>query len=78
MTANVKNRPPARPRVLGGSTKLLGAAEAAERIHVPVSRLYRRWQEWGMPGFHVGRSLVFYERELDAWVQQLHDAEVAP
>ena len=75
MTRNVKADERQRPRVLGGSVRLVNAEEAAERLRIPLSRLYRRWREWEMPGFHVGRSLVFYERELDAWTQARRDAE---
>jgi excisionase family DNA binding protein len=58
------------PTRIGGSNKLISLADTAERLDVPVSTLYKRWREWGLKVYRVGRALKFRERDIEAWLDQ--------
>jgi excisionase family DNA binding protein len=58
------------PTRIGGSNKLISLADTAERLDVPVSTLYKRWREWGLKAYRVGRALKFRERDIEAWLDQ--------
>jgi excisionase family DNA binding protein len=62
-TANVAMR-------LGGSNRLIGVRETAERLDVPVSTLYKHWREWQLTAYRVGRALKFRERDIEAWLER--------
>ena len=56
----------------GGSNRVLSLAEAAERIGVAPSTLYKHWREWtGLRGFKVGSLVKFRERNVEAYLAQL-------
>jgi excisionase family DNA binding protein len=54
--------------VIGGSNKLLSAAETAELLGVHRETLYREWEKWGLRGIRVGRSIKFRERDIESWL----------
>jgi excisionase family DNA binding protein len=58
------------PTRIGGSNKLISLQETAERLDVPTSTLYKRWREWGLTAYRVGRSLKFRERDIDVWIDR--------
>jgi excisionase family DNA binding protein len=55
---------------LGGSNKMISLRETAGRLDVPVSTLYKRWQEWGLRAYRIGRALKFRERDIEAWLDR--------
>ena len=55
---------------LGGSNRLIGVRETAERLDVPVSTLYKHWREWQLTAYRVGRALKFRERDIEAWLER--------
>lgn len=56
---------------------MLTLAEAAERIGVAPSTLYKHWREWaGLRGFKVGNLVRFRERNVEAYVDQLERSAV--
>ena len=58
---------------------LLRLAEISDRIGVPVSTLrYWRHSGGGPPLFTLGRRLVGYTDEIDAWVEQQRRAQRGP
>ena len=59
-----------RTRALGGSTRLLTSAEAAERLNMSLSTFQKRWRSLGIPYHRHGRWLRFMERDLDHWLEQ--------
>lgn len=56
-------------RNLGGSRRLLTAAETAELLNVPLSSLYQKWRAWGLRAFRVGKALRFRESDVWLWVE---------
>jgi excisionase family DNA binding protein len=51
---------------------VLSLAEAAERIGVAPSTLYKHWREWAeLRGFKVGGLVRFRERNVEAYVDSL-------
>lgn len=59
--------------------ELLRLAEISDRIGLPVSTL-RYWRQHGEgpPLFTLGRRLVGYTDEIDAWVEQQRRAQRGP
>lgn len=56
----------------GGSNRSLSLAEAAERIGVAPSTLYKHWREWdGLRGFKVGNLVKFRERNVEDYLSRL-------
>jgi predicted DNA-binding transcriptional regulator AlpA len=50
--------------------RILGIPEAAARLgRSPDTLRYWRRRNEGPPSFKIGRRVVFYEHELDAWVE---------
>jgi excisionase family DNA binding protein len=58
---------------LGGSNRLLDMHEAAAYLAVPYSSLRRYRSRWGLRSVHVGRSVKFRLRDLDAFIER-HEA----
>jgi excisionase family DNA binding protein len=56
--------------VIGGSNKYIPAKEAAEFLGVHPDTLYRKWQEWGIPGVRIGTRLKFRVRDLEEWLRK--------
>lgn len=54
----------------GGSNITLSAKEIAEYMDCSVDTVYRRWREWGLPCFYVGRNLKARARDMDNWVER--------
>ncbi|WP_372476701.1 helix-turn-helix transcriptional regulator [Pseudonocardia terrae] len=53
---------------MGG--RILSISEAAARLgRSPDTLRYWRRRREGPPSFKIGRRVVFYEHELDAWVE---------
>jgi excisionase family DNA binding protein len=68
--ASMANRGTGRlPTRIGGSNKLISLADTAELLGVPTSTLYKRWREFGLPAYRVGRAIKFRERDIDAWLE---------
>ena len=59
--------------------ELLRLAEISDRIGIPVGTL-RYWRHCGEgpPLFTLGRRLVGYADEIDAWVEQQRRAQRGP
>lgn len=54
---------------------MLSLEEAAERIGVAPSTLYKHWREWGgLRGFKVGNLVKFRERNVEAHIDRLERA----
>jgi len=62
---------------LGGSNRLIGVRETAERLDVPVSTLYKHWREWQLTAYRVGRALKFRERDIEIWLERQRVGGVA-
>lgn len=59
----------------GGSNRALSLAEAAERIGIAPSTLYKHWREWKeLRGFKVGNLVKFRERNVESYIDQLERA----
>jgi excisionase family DNA binding protein len=58
------------PSRLGGSNKLVGAQELADRFGVPVATIYHEWRAWGLNGLKIGKHLRFRERDIEAWLDR--------
>lgn len=56
-------------RNLGGSRRLLSAAETAELLSVPLSTLYQKWRTWGLRAYRVGKALRFRESDVWLWLE---------
>lgn len=54
----------------GGSNRLMTADEVAAYIGVSVDTIYRRWDEWGMNGYRIGRALRFRERDVEGFIER--------
>jgi excisionase family DNA binding protein len=51
---------------------VLSLEEAAGRIGVAPSTLYKHWREWkDLRGFKVGNLVRFRERNVESWIDQL-------
>lgn len=51
---------------------MLSLAEAAERIGVAPSTLYKHWQEWReLRGFKVSNRVKFRERNVESYLLRL-------
>jgi len=70
MTTTTQDGTKRLPTRIGGSNKLISLADTAELLDVPTSTLYKRWQEWGLQAYRVGRSLKFRERDVEAWIDR--------
>lgn len=63
---------------LGGSNRGLTLREAAPMVGKSYDSLRRRYREWGIPTFKVGRSVRIRERALEAWIKtQSQDGDAA-
>jgi len=49
--------------------KLLNMQEASEYLGAYFSTLQDNWKKWGIPGYKVGRNIMFRESELEDWLQ---------
>jgi excisionase family DNA binding protein len=59
----------------GGSNRVLSLEEAAERIGIAASTLYKHWREWSeLRGFKVGNLVRFRERNVESYIDQLERA----
>jgi excisionase family DNA binding protein len=58
------------PVPVGGSNRLLTAAEVADYLGVPVKTIYARWQDWGLTACRVGRHLRFRQRHVEDWLDR--------
>jgi excisionase family DNA binding protein len=58
------------PAPVGGSNRLLTAAEVADYLGVPVKTIYARWQDWGLTACRVGRHLRFRQRHVEDWLDR--------
>jgi excisionase family DNA binding protein len=56
------------PTAIGGSNRLLTAAEVADYLGVPVKTIYARRQDWGLTACRVGRHLRFRQRQVEDWL----------
>lgn len=54
--------------MIGGSNRMLSAAEAADKLGINRETLYRKWDDWGLRGVYVGSRLKFRERDLEQWL----------
>jgi hypothetical protein len=48
---------------------MLGAAETAALLDVPLSSLYQRWRAWGLRAYRIGKALKFRERDVLVWIE---------
>lgn len=56
----------------GGSNRALTLPEAAERIGVAPSTLYKHWRGWkDLRGYKVGNLVRFRERNVESFIGQL-------
>jgi excisionase family DNA binding protein len=56
----------------GGSNRVLSLEEAAERIGVAPSTLYKHWREWkDLRGYKAGNRVRFRERNVESFIDQL-------
>jgi excisionase family DNA binding protein len=58
------------PAAIGGSNRLLTAAEVADYLGVPVKTIYARWRDWGLTVCRVGRHLRFRQRQVEDWLER--------
>lgn len=58
----------------------MSAEETAELLGVSVDTVYRRWREWGLTGYKIGRLLKFRERDMENWLESraIDSAPVTP
>jgi excisionase family DNA binding protein len=56
--------------VIGGSNRLLTPQELAEMLGVPLSTVYDKWRDWGLPGKKIGKALRFRERDVLTWLEK--------
>jgi excisionase family DNA binding protein len=61
-------RQPVAP--VGGSNRLLTAADVADYLGVPVKTIYTRWRDWGLTACRVGRHLRFRQRHVEDWLDR--------
>jgi excisionase family DNA binding protein len=55
---------------LGGDRRLLGTAEAAQYLGVPVRSLQANWRVWSLRPYKVGRSLKFRASDLEVYLSE--------
>jgi len=48
----------------------MSAQETAEYLGLNVETLYRRWEEWGIQAYRIGRWLKFRERDVENWIEK--------
>ncbi len=53
---------------IGGSNRLIGTAELAAFLGVPVRTVQEEWRAWGLPGHKIGRYVKFRERDSERWL----------
>ena len=70
MTTKTQDGTTRLPTRIGGSNKLISLADTAARLDVPTSTLYKRWREWGLQAYRIGRALKFRERDIEAWLDR--------
>jgi predicted DNA-binding transcriptional regulator AlpA len=59
----------------GGSNRVLSLEEAAGRIGIAPSTLYKHWREWTeLRGFKVSNLVKFRERNVEAYIDRLERA----
>jgi len=58
----------------GGSNKALSAKEVAEDQGISVDTLFRKWRDWNMPAYYIGRQWRILERNYDAWLAERQKA----
>lgn len=59
----------ALPREFSVSSQLLRIKEAAEYLNIPLRTLYPYYQVWGIPFVRIGRSILFKQSDLDAYIE---------
>jgi excisionase family DNA binding protein len=52
--------------------KLLTVEEAAEKLRVSPSWIYKKVAARFLPCFRIGRTVRFSEKEIDSWLQSHH------
>lgn len=50
--------------------RLLTARQAAERLAVPLARLYELVREDRVPAVRIGRTIRVHPLALDAWIER--------
>jgi excisionase family DNA binding protein len=55
---------------VGGSNKLIGCRELAERLSVPERTVRDNWRKWGLTAYKVGRAIRLRERDVEVWLQR--------
>jgi len=50
---------------VGGSNKLLGCRELADRLDVPERTVRGNWRRWGLTAYRVGRAIRFRKRDIE-------------
>jgi excisionase family DNA binding protein len=58
-----------RQAPVGGSNRLLTAAEVADYLGVPVKTIYARWRNCGLTACRVGRHPRFRQRHVQDWLE---------
>lgn len=56
--------------------RLMTASDLAERLSVPVSRVYDCWRLWGIPALKIGQHLRFRPSDVESWLDQQLQAAV--
>lgn len=56
--------------MIGGSNKLVSAAEAAAYLDVDVKTLLRNRDKWELPSVAISNRIKFRVRDLDAFIQR--------
>ena len=54
--------------LMGSTNRLLSMKQAAEYIGRHPGTFQNTYRKLGIPHFKVGRSVIFRERDLDAWL----------
>jgi excisionase family DNA binding protein len=49
---------------------MVGTAELAEFLGMPLNTIQHCWRTWGLPGVKVGRHILFRERDIAAWIER--------
>ena len=63
-------RDKSRTGTLGGSNRMLSAAEVGELLGVPELSVRDKWREWGLRAYKIGKHLRWREREVLAWIDR--------
>lgn len=62
----------------GGSNRVLSLEETADIIGVAPSTLYKHWREWTtLRGYKQGNLVKFRERNVETYLAQLEQAQLA-